>query len=303
MASLSKLETTDITRHFFEPSEKQKKARKDAEQQQASLIAKLDEWEEYELAETLRACKEEITLICQGCGTAKRIWAGCKQKWCPVCVRKIAAQRAAKFQKAVEAMEWPLFITLTIPNTADLDIGGLRHLRRSFGKLRHMKLWSQRVRGGVAGIEITNQGHGWHPHLHAVIDCRWLAWKTPRPQPGEGKKAVREKCKAASDELGLAWARCCCIKALDPDWCGVIYKVKRCKKDEIGKEVLKYSVKGTDLIESEQNPADLIRAMQATRLVTSFGTLFGAKPSAEKSDTSRVHAAVAAKARGFPNRL
>ena len=172
-------------------------------------------------------------------------------------------------------MQWPLFITLTIPNTHDLDVGGLRHLRRAFGKLRHTKLWYRRVRGGVAGIEITNQGNGWHPHLHAVIDCKWLAWKTPPPQRGEGKKSLKEKYKAASDELGLAWARACGIKSLDPDWCGVIFKVKRCNTNEIGREVLKYSVKGSDLINCPENPADLIRAMQATRLVTSFGSLFG----------------------------
>jgi hypothetical protein len=190
-------------------------------------------------------------------------------------VRGIAARRSLKYQKAVEAMEWPLFVTLTMPNVASLADHPLRRLRRAFGKLRHTKLWKRNVRGGVAAIEITNQGHGWHPHLHTVIDCRWLAWKTPRPQRGDTKAMEKEKCLAASDELGLAWARALKVESFNPDWCGVVFKVKRCKAETIGQEVLKYSVKGSDLVECDGDVAELIAQMKATRLVTSFGTLFG----------------------------
>jgi hypothetical protein len=271
----SKLETTDITRHFSAPSEKSQIARREAEKNQLLLITRLEKEGEQELADTLWRCRDTVQLRCLDCGTTRQVWQGCRQKWCPVCVRRLATARVAKFRVAVEAMEWPLFCTFTVPHTVDSDAGDLRLLRRGFGRLRHTKLWKKNVIGGVAGIEVTNQGGGWHPHLHTVIDCRWLAWKTPRPQRGETKRQVREKCLAASDELGLAWARALRVRSLDPAWCGVIFKVKRCDPHTIGPEVLKYSVKGSDLANARENPGDLIRLLKATRLVTSFGSLFG----------------------------
>lgn len=44
---------------------------------------------------------------------------------------------------------------------------------------------------------------------------------------------------------------------------------------EAAREVLKYSVKGTDLIECKDDIAPAIRQMEGTRLVTSWGTFFG----------------------------
>lgn len=185
--------------------------------------------------------------------------------------------RSAKYALAVGMMEWPLFITLTVPHDEPDPMKALRRLRRAFGKLRHTKLWKSRTVGGVAGLEITSRSGNFHPHLHAVIDCKWLAWFVRPPQRGDSKATIKAKCKAASDELGLTWARCLGIKSMDPEWCGVIFKVKRCDRDGITTEVLKYSVKGTDLEQSNQPIGPIIRALQATRLVTSFGTLFGSK--------------------------
>lgn len=271
----SKFKTSDITQHFSEPSKKQKEAYQRAINQQKALIEKLHDKGEPALAEKLEKCGEVFTMRCNGCSYSRPVRQGCKLKWCPVCVRKIAAERSIKYQAAVEAMEWPLFVTLTMPNTADLTGNPIRQMRQAFGKLRQHKLWKRNVRGGVAAIEITNIGNGWHPHLHTVIDCRWLAHKTPRPQKSDSKKMVREKCLAASDELGLAWARALQIKSFNPDWCGVVFKVKRCDAETIGREVLKYSVKGSDLVDCKEDVGELIELMKLTRLVTSFGSLFG----------------------------
>lgn len=172
-------------------------------------------------------------------------------------------------------MEWPLFITLTVPHDELDPLRQLRRLRRAFGKLRATKLWKSRTVGGVAGLEINSRSGSFHPHLHAVIDCKWLAWFTRPPQRGDSKATIKAKCRAASDELGLTWARCLKIESFDPDWCGVIFKVKRCDQTGIQREILKYSVKGSDLLDFEQPIGPIIRALQATRLVTSFGTLYG----------------------------
>jgi hypothetical protein len=163
-------------------------------------------------------------------------------------------------------MKWPLFVTLTMPNTSDPE--GVRHLRQAFGKLRHRKLWTSRTTGGVASIEVTNTGQGWHPHLHAVIDCEWLAHKTPPPEWNRGADHVAERCRAAQEELSAVWRKC----LGEPQ---AIVWVKRCNSATITEEVVKYSVKGSDLVTSPDPIGEIIRVLERTRLITTFGNFFG----------------------------
>jgi Replication protein len=259
------------------PSVKSQAARQEAIRCREKIIGRLDEEEEDVLANRLRNCGARIKLHCANCGGTKEVEKGCRQKWCPVCVRRIAAKRSARYAAAVAMMEWPLFITLTVPHTEESYLDQLRRLKRAFGKLRHTKLWKTRTVGGVAGVEINSRSGEFHPHLHAVIDCRWLAWYVRPPQRGDSKAEITRKCRAASEELGLTWAKCLKIKSIDPEWCGVIFKVKRCAKETITSEILKYSIKGTELASYAKPIGPVIKALQVTRLVTSFGTLFAGK--------------------------
>ncbi|MGZ5506923.1 MAG: protein rep [Limisphaerales bacterium] len=233
----------------------------------AQLVARLQDENETQLAETLEKCGEKFTLVCTSCGHRTLAEKRCRQKWCPVCVRGIAAKRAAKFQQASTRMQWPLFVTLTVRNTADSGEPFVRKLRRDFGKFRRTKFWRDRVKGGVAGIEVTNKGKGWHPHIHALIDCRWLS-TTPRPQHGESKQNVARKCEAAKRELTRMWKKTIREK-------NAITWVQRCNGTTAVTEVLKYSVKGSDLLASTDAIGPLIHQLRATRLTTSFGSMFG----------------------------
>jgi hypothetical protein len=185
-----------------------------------------------------------------------------------MCVRKLATKRAEKFRAAVAAMKWPLFLTLTMRNVDDLSQDAVRKLRRAFGKLRNRKLWKAHVRGGAASIEVTNIGNGWHPHLHAILDCEWLAWRTPKPKATDSRARKVRLCELAARELEKVWSRC-----LGQTMSSV--KVKRTNGADVVQEVMKYSVKGSDLVESPDPVAPVIRCLEATRLVTTFGTLFG----------------------------
>jgi hypothetical protein len=236
------------------------------------------------LAIKLRSCGERLRLTCSNCGVSKEVEKGCRQKWCPVCVRRIAARRSDRYRLAVGMMEWPLFVTLTIPPHETDHLGDLRRLRRGFGKLRRTKTWRAHVKGGVAGLEVSSRSGAFHPHLHTVCDCRWLSAYVRPPQRGDGKATIKAKCLAASEELGLSWAKCLGVKSLDPDWLGVIYKVKRTSGEDITSEILKYSVKGADLCETKEPIGPIIRALQATRLVTSYGNCHGK----ERADDSAV---------------
>lgn len=134
--------------------------------------------------------------------------------------------------------------------------------------MRHRALWKKRVKGGVATVEITNIGNGWHPHMHAVIDCSWLADVTPPWRPAEGRESLLRKCKAAAIEVEVAWSKC-----LGQPTSSI--KIKRAHRDTIAKEVLKYTIKTSDLLASVEPIGDMIRALEKCRLMTTFGSAHG----------------------------
>lgn len=242
------------------------------------LLARLDEESETDLADYLRRCGETLILICPGCGYHHPTEKRCKKKWCPVCVRALSTKRALKFSAAARRMRWPLHLTLTVQNITNDDDQFIRRLRRNFGKLRHRKLWKNSVAGGVAGIEVTNKGKGWHPHIHALIDCRWLAISTPQPQAGESKRSVRAKCRRAKREFTKLWC-----KIIKEKW-GVCYIRRVDNIEKAVREVLKYAISGTELAEVEGNLGPLIRQLDGCRLTTSFGSMFGKKLVADEPE-------------------
>lgn len=235
-----------------------------------ALHARLLSEGESELASKIKDCGMELQLTCVAC---KKVHMGrkrCKKKWCPRCCAALTAERNNRMRQVVERFQWPLFLTLTMKNVDDLSLGAVRDLRRAFGKLRHRKFWKAHTVGGLACIEVTNIGNGWHPHLHAVLDCKWLAITVPPPQRRESRESIKAKCEAAGKELERNWSRC-----LKQPSSSVF--VKRCNAATITKEVVKYAVKGTDLLDCKEKIGDLIRALEGTRLMTTFGTVFGKK--------------------------
>lgn len=185
-----------------------------------------------------------------------------------MCVRKIATLRSLKYERAAASCQWPLFVTLTRANLGELTTEDIRDLRRRFGKFRRQHFWAKNVVGGVACIEITNTGQGWHPHLHCLLDCRWLAIETPEPKKYQSRDKKKQLCQAAAQELERNWSKC--IGQLVSS-----VKAKRTSGEDIVKEVCKYSVKGSDLVDSPDPIGPAIHAMKSTRLVTTFGSFYG----------------------------
>jgi hypothetical protein len=232
------------------------------------LLDRLRSEGETELARKIEICGNEIQLQCIGCGAKRMGFQRCKRKWCPYCAKVLAAKRSGELELITRHFQWPLFVTLTMRNQSDLSSDAVRTLRRAFGKLRHKKLWSQHVAAGIACIEVTNIGNGWHPHLHAVLDCQFLAHKTPLPQRGDTVERKKELFQQAAIELESAWAKC-----LKQETASV--KIKRCNASTIAKEVVKYAVKGSDLIDSQDPIGEIIRCIERTRLLTTFGAAHG----------------------------
>ena len=220
------------------------------------------------LLKKIQICQEPIKLKCLSCGHVREARQRCKRRWCPCCAKSMAAVRADMLEFLVEQMQWPLFVTLTMRHDSLPCREDLRHLWRSFGKFRRRKLWLSRTKGGAACAEVTNQDGGWHPHLHSVIDCAWLAWKTPRPGPRSSPKVWEERCTAASKEVGDTWAKQLGQPAAS-------CKIKRAFKATIAKEVAKYTVKNEDLVAGVHPPGDIIRALDGTRMIKTFGVCHG----------------------------
>ena len=143
----------------------------------------------------------------------------------------------------------------------------LSAIKKSWGKFRRRKLIKTKVKGGVATFEITNKGKGWHPHIHAICDCRWLSLHVPEPLRTDPAETVRMKCQLAQKELSGLWA-----DQIKQDI--AVVDVRRVyDSGKIVREVLKYAMKGTDLIDSPDEIAPLLRAIKGTRMLAGWGSM------------------------------
>lgn len=238
-----------------------------ARSQRTRLEARLRAESRHDLADRLRDCGLPVRLVCQCCGVMKEVEKRCDRRWCPVCQRAIAAARVARYRYAAARMTWPLFVTLTIPNS-ERAWDGLRRIRAAFGRFRRTRFWNNaQIAGGVASIEITNRGRGWHPHLHSLMDCRWLAVDTTPPYKGDDELVIRSKCVAAQAELAAAWAACIREPA------GIVWVTRASGGATV--EVLKYAADPGTMLESEGSLGELIDAIDQHRLISTWGNCYG----------------------------
>jgi hypothetical protein len=239
-----------------------------ARKYRARILQRLEEEEEDDLANKLRKCGDEVRIHCTGCGHVHTAERRCSLKWCPVCQRKRATQRALRYERAATEMQWPMHVTLTRANVDAIGAGDIAALRAAFKQLRRREIWRKNVVGGITSIELTNTGKGWHPHVHVLADCEWLAIDTPSPKKWHSRAHKKQLYKRAQQELHAEW--CSCIGQMLSS-----IAVRRCDGVTAVREVLKYAVKGSDLADSPDAIGPAIRAISAGRLCTPFGSLYG----------------------------
>jgi hypothetical protein len=186
-------------------------------------------------------------------------------RYCPSCQPLVVAERINRWKGPISTFTWPLFLTLTIPNSEDPE--RLRFLKKRWSAFRRRKLIQTRIKGGLATFEITNTGNGWHPHLHALADCRWLSLHTPEPLRTDSHDVKEEKFELARTELSALWA----------DQIGeehAIVLATRKRGDRAIAEVCKYACKGSDLIECPTPIAPMLRVLKSTRTLAGWGSCF-----------------------------
>ena len=112
-----------------------------------------------------------------------------KHLLCPMCaIRRGAKMLKAYLEKYQQVLAkspglCPYLVTLTVKNGDDLS-ERMQHLRASMRKMtesRRNALKGQafvefaKSAGGFHSIEVTNNGNGWHPHVHMI----WLCSEKP----------------------------------------------------------------------------------------------------------------------------
>lgn len=213
----------------------------------SELIRKLDHHHRSDLADKIRDCHTKKSVRqCLGCKTHSVFWNRCEIKWCPMCAQRLARERREAVEWWTKQIQQPKHIVLTMRNTEDLTRETIKGFKAAFGRLRR-RSFAKNWRGGFYALEVTNESRGWHLHLHALVDARWID----------------------SGALAREWADC--VGQLF-----AIVKVKDAREGTYLKELTKYVVKGDQLVTwSAPDMVTLIEAFEGVRSFGVFGDLYG----------------------------
>jgi hypothetical protein len=139
----------------------------------------------------------------------------------------------------------PKHVVLTVQNFPDLDFERVKWIKGCFTKLRR-RIFAKNWEGGFWSLEVTNEGKGWHLHIHALIDAAWI----------DGR------------ELSVEWSSV-------TSGMGYIVKVKDARNQEYLSEVSKYVVKGSQLATwSSDEIVQFVDSFSGQRTFGVFGSLY-----------------------------
>lgn len=212
-----------------------------------TVAAKLREAGELELALELEDCHSYMTVqVCTGCQGASKFWNRCDRFYCPECQARLSKMRVSAVEWWAKTIKQPKHIVLTTKNMGTFRREDVKAFKCAFSRLRRMAVFKG-VRGGFYNLEVTNEGKGWHLHLHALVDCDYLSQK----------------------DLSEAWR-----KATRGN--GYIVRVYDAREKSYLKEVTKYAVKGSQLASwTGEEISDFIHALDGVRTFGVFGSCFG----------------------------
>lgn len=215
-----------------------------------------------DLADVLESCRVPFELKCLCCANMLVVNTGCKKRWCPVCAMKVVAKRYKRTGPTASRMQWPLSVMFSMKNPLEIK-GCVAKLQQAFKSFRRTKFWTATVKGGYVGFEITYNNTTPHVHLHALVDCEWLAVSTPKPSRSHTKKEKERLCQLAQLELSAVWA----------GYLGqpsAYVWPRRADKRALA-ETLKYPIKPRDLLDLKCKAGDIIDEIDRGRMVAAFG--------------------------------
>lgn len=212
-----------------------------------SVAARLREGGFAELAQGLESCHSTWTIAhCNNCGKETKFPNRCDRFFCPECQPRLAMERRKSIEWWTREICQPKHVVLTVRNIPEISKAHVQEIKKWFGALRRRK-FCRGWRGGFYGIEVTNERKGWHLHIHALVDAKWID----------------------AGQLAKEW------NSVNGGW-GSIVKVKDCRQGGYLGEVTKYAVKGTELAKwTGYQINQFIQAFSGVRAFGVFGSLFG----------------------------
>jgi hypothetical protein len=117
-----------------------------------------------------------LTLYCSHCGRPLKVCvhAGPPDRTCPTCRKKWFGYHYKSLLKIISPWPSAFLLTLTYKNIPDKQWGGwaVKQIRGDFTKLRRR---FKEIHGGFYVVQATNNGRGWHLHLHVIFDGCFIA--------------------------------------------------------------------------------------------------------------------------------
>jgi len=211
-----------------------------------TVAAKLREHGRIHEADGLEACHTETTwCVCKGCNASRPFLNRCERFYCPECQPTLSRDRERSVGWWAREMSQPKHVILTLKNFPRINKRVVQWAKAAFGKLRRRRFARNWV-GGFYNWEVTNEGKGWHLHVHALVEAKWID----------------------SGQLSTEWMKV--TRGL-----GRIVKVKDARQHDYLKEVTKYAVKGSQLAAfSGEQIAMFIDAFTGVRTFGVFGSLY-----------------------------
>lgn len=127
------------------------------------------------VAERIRGCGTEGKRYkCRDCGWTWAVGDWCMHRLCPGCGSRRAG-RLFEAHRHLTGRPNLKHLVLTFVNVQGLSWQYLEWVRGCFTRLRRRKLFRQSWVGGVYAIEFTyTKAKGWHVHIHALVDGRYV---------------------------------------------------------------------------------------------------------------------------------
>lgn len=193
----------------------------------------------------------------------------CRVRFCPVCQWRRSLSWKARFFEAVPMLEakYPthrfLFLTLTVKNCEIKDLRTtIQAMNKAWVKLKKRKEFTSAITGWLRVVEVTRNANdnSAHPHFHVLLHVPAGYFK--------GHHYIKQT------QWALLWQSC-----LGVDYEPIVniqtIKAKKTNSEitDAVKEVLKYSVKPSDMISNKSWFLEMIQQLHKLRFIAAGGSL------------------------------
>jgi hypothetical protein len=186
--------------------------------------------------------KEKYVQLCEACMRTRELKYRCSLKWCPCCNWRVSLKRKSLMEEMTRGIYDVKHVVLTQRNFQTGLLAKIRESRENLAKVRRQK-FMQKMTGGCASLEFTNEKKGWHLHWHLLVQASYIS----------------------SKELAIKWGKLCGQEY-------AIVKVMDVDEESYLRELCKYVVSGAELSKwTPEQILEFVQSIDGTRCFSTFG--------------------------------